>query len=416
MAKIKKIKGFSDLFPPESDLFARMEDVARRVFSRYGCQELRLPVLEKTDLFARSIGGETDIVQKEMYTFPDRKGRSLTLRPEATAGVVRAYVEAQRHAQQHVSKYYTFGPMFRYERPQKGRTRQFHQINVEVLGPDSPMADAELIMMLINYLRELGLKDLRIEVNSLGCTKCRPAFHEALGEYVRGLDRDSFCRDCQRRIDTNPLRLLDCKVPGCKALMQNAPAIGEHVCPECAEHFNSVRHTLEGAEIDYVVNPLLVRGLDYYQRTTFEVVSSDIGAQASVAGGGRYDGLVKALGGPDVPGLGFACGMERLAMLIDSEGDRDLDFYLAVLHEEAMSTALILAHHLRESGYWGEISFKASSVKSQLRLANKLGVKVCLLLGLDEMQRGEIMVKDMETGVQRAVSQDDIEQAVGLKR
>ena len=416
MAKIKKIKGFSDLFPPESELYARMEDAARRVFSRYGCRELRLPLLERTELFARSIGDETDIVQKEMYTFPDRKGRSLTLRPEATAGVVRAYIEAQQYARENVGKYYTVGPMFRYERPQKGRTRQFHQVNVEVLGPESPMADAELIMMLVDYLRDLGLKDIQIELNSLGCSKCRPDFHAALSEFLHGLNAQELCQDCRERMDKNPLRVLDCKVDSCREVMRNAPRISDFLCAECREHFRAVKETLESAEIEFVLNPLLVRGLDYYQRTTFEVVSADIGAQASVAGGGRYDGLVKALGGPDISGLGFACGMERLAMLLGGDGDQTLDFYLAVLNEEAMSTALVLGQHLRGSGYRGEVAFEAASPRSQLRLANKLGAKSCLLIGLDEMQRGEVMVKDMETGVQRAVSQDDLEQAVGLKR
>lgn len=416
MAKIKKIKGFSDLFPPQSELYARMEDAARRVFFRYGCRELRLPVVEKTELFARSIGDETDIVQKEMYTFPDRKGRSLTLRPEATAGVVRAYIEAQQYARENVGKYYTVGPMFRYERPQKGRTRQFHQVNVEVLGPDSPIADAELIMMLVDYLRELGLQDIQIELNSLGCSKCRPDFHAALSRFLHGLNAQELCPDCRERMDKNPLRVLDCKVDSCRELMRGAPRISDSLCPECGEHFREVKQALENAEIEFTLNPLLVRGLDYYQRTTFEVVSSDIGAQASVAGGGRYDGLVKALGGPDIPGLGFACGMERLAMLLGEEEDQSLDFYLAVLHEEAMSPALVLGQRLRGSGYRGEVAFEAASPRSQLRLANKMGAKTCLLIGQDEIRRGEVKVKDMETGVQRAVSQDDLEQAVGLKR
>ncbi|MFP4168259.1 MAG: histidine--tRNA ligase [Desulfonatronovibrionaceae bacterium] len=416
MTKIKKIKGFSDQFPPESEIFARMEEIARRVFSRYGCKELRLPLLEKTELFSRSIGGDTDIVQKEMYTFPDRKGRSLTLRPEATAGVVRAYIESQLYARENVGKYYTLGPMFRYERPQKGRTRQFHQVNVEVLGPQSPIADAELVMMLVDYLHELGLKDVRIELNSLGCPECRPGFHAALSEYLQGLDPEELCGDCRERMDKNPLRVLDCKVPACRELVQKAPRIVDYLCSKCESHFQTVKTALVEAGIKYSLNPFLVRGLDYYQRTTFEAVSSDIGAQASVAGGGRYDGLVKALGGPDLPGLGFACGMERLALLMDWEPGRALDFYLAVLDEEAMDTALLLGQQLRGSGYKGEVSFEAASPRSQLRLANKLEAKTCLLIGRDEMSRGEVMVKDMETGVQRAVSQEDLEQAVGLKR
>ncbi len=416
MTKIKKIKGFSDLFPPESDVFARMEDIARRVFSSYGCQELRLPLLEKTELFSRSIGDETDIVQKEMYTFPDRKGRNLTMRPEATAGVVRAYIESQEYARQDVGKYYTVGPMFRYERPQKGRSRQFHQANVEVLGPDSPLADVELILMLVSYLRELGLKDVQIDLNSLGCAKCRPDFQKALASYLHSLDKQKLCLDCQRRLDKNPMRVLDCKVSSCQEMARGAPQVIDSLCPECADHFAFVKNALTEAGVEFNINPLLVRGLDYYQRTTFEALSSDIGAQAAVAGGGRYDGLIKALGGPDLPGLGFACGMERLALLMPGKSNRDLDFYLAVLHEEAMNQGILLAQRLRDFGFKGDISFEARSPKSQLRLANKLEVQACLLLGLDEKERGEVVVKDMRTGVQRTVSQEDLEQAVGLKQ
>ncbi|MBT8764382.1 histidine--tRNA ligase [Desulfohalobiaceae bacterium Ax17] len=414
MSKINKIKGFCDLFPPESNVFVFMEEKARQVFSRYGCKEIRIPILEKTELFARSIGDETDIVQKEMYTFLDRKGRSLTLRPEATAGVLRAYIENQLHSRERVSKLFTFGPMFRYERPQKGRMRQFHQINVEVLGPQAPQADAELLIMLWAYLESLGLTRLDIEINSLGCAVCRPGFHKNLVNFLQNLDQDSLCPDCQRRAKVNPLRVLDCKVARCKSLVQEAPKISEHLCSDCASHFETVLSILDQAGLSYHLNPFLVRGLDYYQRTTFEVVSSAIGAQTAVAGGGRYDGLCKALGGPDVPGLGFACGMERLALLLTDIKEQKLDFYLAVLHEQALNKALILTKRLRDAGYSGEVSFEVKSVKSQLRLANKLGVKTCLLLGVDEIERGEIVVKDMQTGVQQAVSQDDLEQALGL--
>jgi histidyl-tRNA synthetase len=349
-----------------------------------------------------------------MYTFLDRKGRSLTLRPEATAGVLRAYIENQLHSRERVSKLFTFGPMFRYERPQKGRMRQFHQINVEVLGPQAPQADAELLIMLWAYLESLGLTRLDIEINSLGCAVCRPGFHKNLVNFLQNLDQDSLCPDCQRRSKVNPLRVLDCKVPRCKSLVQEAPKISEHLCSDCASHFETVLSILDQAGLSYHLNPFLVRGLDYYQRTTFEVVSSAIGAQTAVAGGGRYDGLCKALGGPDVPGLGFACGMERLALLLTDIKEQKLDFYLAVLHEQALNKALILAKRLRDAGYSGEVSFEVKSVKSQLRLANKLGVKTCLLLGVDEIERGEIVVKDMQTGVQQAVSQDDLEQALGL--
>ncbi len=413
MSTLHKIKGFADLFAPESDTFTVMEQRARDIFSRYGCQEIRLPLVEKTELFARSIGEETDVVQKEMYTFLDRKNRSLTLRPEATAGVVRAFIENKIYAHNPVAKLFTCGPMFRYERPQKGRMRQFHQINVEVLGTDAPQADAELMFMVWSYLRELGLNKLSMEVNSLGCRTCRPVFHQQLTRFLDGLDHAQLCEDCQKRSSTNPLRVLDCKVSRCKELVREAPRIHDSLCPACREHFTIVLDILDMAGLAYVHNPCLVRGLDYYQRTTFEVVSTDIGAQSSVAGGGRYDGLVRQLGGPDLPGLGFACGMERLALLLENMGSSRLDFFLAVLDEQALNKAMIIAQHLRDKGFAGEVSFEARSVKSLLRQANKLGVKTCLLLGPQELEKDQILVKDMETGAQKAVGQNDLEQALG---
>ncbi|HCF06133.1 MAG: histidine--tRNA ligase [Desulfomicrobiaceae bacterium] len=413
MSRIQKIKGFSDLFPPESTVFTHMETVAREVFGAYGCREVRVPILERTELFARSIGEETDVVQKEMYTFADRKGRSLTLRPEATAGVLRAFIEDG--GTEGVTKLFTCGPMFRYERPQKGRMRQFHQLDVEVLGASAPQADAEVILMLWTFLERLGIQSLTLELNSLGCPQCRPTFHQALRDFLDAVDAAALCEDCRRRTTTNPLRVLDCKVPGCREVTAAAPRIADHLCPECAAHFARVRAILDAAATPYTINHRLVRGLDYYQRTTFEVLSGDIGAQSAVAGGGRYDGLVAALGGPAVPGIGFACGMERLALLLPPLADQAMDFYLAVLDETALDTALILGQTLRRHGFRGETAFEAKSPKAHLRQANKLGVKTCLLLGGDEMARGVIVVKDMATGVQTTVAQDDLAQALGFR-
>jgi histidyl-tRNA synthetase len=400
MSTISKIKGFADLFPPESDAFTHMERVAREVFGRYGFGEVRLPVLEKTELFARSIGEETDVVQKEMYTFPDRKGRSVTLRPEATAGVMRAYVENKVHAQEQVSKLYTFGPMFRYERPQKGRMRQFHQINAEIVGSPSAQSDAELILMLWTFLRTLELPGLELQLNSLGCPECRPAYHAALKNYFAALDRESLCQDCLRRMETNPLRVLDCKVPACKEATHGAPSILEHLCPGCEEHFSSVRAVLDASGIAYVLTPRLVRGLDYYVRTTFEVVSGDIGAQSSVAGGGRYDGLIKALGGPDLPATGFACGMERLALLLGEPPRARPDFYVAVLDESGLDRGLVLAQALRDAGLSGDCAYAASSMKSQMRAANKKDARTALILGPDELAADRVQAKDMAGGGQ----------------
>lgn len=396
MAKIQKIKGFADLFPEEAAQYSRMEAVAREVFGLYGFGELRIPVLEKTELFAKSIGEDTDVVGKEMFTFPDRKGRSLTMRPEATAGVVRAFIESGVHQPGKVSKYFAFGPMFRYERPQKGRQRQFHQIDAEIFGADEAQSDGELILMLRTFLNRLGLTKLTIELNSLGCGECRPGYRQALIDYYKSKDRDNFCEDCRRRMETNPLRVLDCKVPTCRELVKDAPVITDHLCPECEKHFADVRAILDGAGAAYELNPRLVRGLDYYVRTCFEVSSTDIGAQTAVAGGGRYDGLVKNLGGADCPGTGFACGMERLALLLGQAELPRPDFYLAVVDDAAANEAMLFAQQLRDKGLSGEVSYGSGSMKSRMRQANKSGAKVCLILGGQEMADGTVTVKFMD--------------------
>ena len=404
MAKVQKIKGFADLFPAEAEKYVRLEDAARRVFSRYGFGELRTPVLEKTELFQKSIGEDTDVVGKEMFTFPDRKGRSLTMRPEATAGVVRAYVEAGAYQPGLVSKYFTFGPMFRYERPQKGRQRQFHQINAEIFGAPEPAADAELILMLKAFLTEVGLTSLTFELNSLGCSRCRPDYKQALTDFFNSLDQAGLCEDCRRRKDTNPLRVLDCKVPTCKELVADAPLVTGHLCGECEEHFAQVRAMLDAGGVGYVLNPRLVRGLDYYIRTTFEVTAENIGAQASVAGGGRYDGLVSNLGGADVPGTGFACGMERLVMLLAEADEPGLDFFVAVTDERAVGRGMDLAEKLRALGLTGEASYASASMKSRLRAANRLKARTCLILGESEFEQQTVTVKDMaEDGGQETI-------------
>ena len=281
----RTVKGFADLFELESSQYTFMENTARRVFGAYGYKELRVPILEHTELFARSIGTETDIVQKEMFTFPDRKGRSLTMRPEATAGIMRAYIEHSLHNKESQSKFFSCGPMFRYERPQKGRMRQFHQLDCECLGASEPETDAEVVLMLMYFLREIGLTGLSLELNTLGCRECRPAFRQTLLAFLQGLDTDRLCEDCRRRMLTNPMRVLDCKVPACKAMTENAPRIYEHVCAACQDHFSVVRAILDEHAVPYILNPRLVRGLDYYSRTTFEVVSDSIGGADQGYGG-----------------------------------------------------------------------------------------------------------------------------------
>ena len=395
MAKIQKIKGFVDLFPEEAAKFTFMESVARDTFTRYGFGELRTPVLEKTELFQKSIGEDTDVVGKEMFTFPDRKDRSLTMRPEATAGVVRAFIESKTHQPGKISKYFTFGPMFRYERPQKGRQRQFHQINAEIFGAPEAQADGELILMLRTYLNRLGLTKLTIELNSLGCHDCRPTYKQALTDFYKSKDKDVFCEDCQRRMDTNPLRVLDCKVPACKELVADAPNITDHLCDDCEVHFADVKTVLDGAGVGYELNPRLVRGLDYYVRTCFEIASYDIGSQTAVAGGGRYDGLIKTLGGGDCAATGFAIGMERIAMLLEELEAETPDFYLAVVDNAASNAAMLFAQQLRDKGFKGDVSYTGGSMKSRMRAGNKSGAKVCLIMGGDELTNETVTVKDM---------------------
>lgn len=392
---VSSIKGFADMFPPESDAFTFMEGKAREIFGRCGFVELRTPIVEYTELFCRSIGEETDVVQKEMYTFPDRKGRSLTLRPEATAGVMRAYTQAARHTLEPVSKLFTTGPMFRYERPQKGRMRQFHQINCECLGSSSPYTDAELIIALMRFLQEIGLKNLTLKLNSLGCPTCRAEYKKALLAYLQGLDTSVLCEDCRRRMLTNPLRVLDCKQEGCKAATEKAPTILEYNCPDCKAHFDVVTRMLAAASVPVELDNRLVRGLDYYCRTTFEVVSGDIGAQSSVAGGGRYDGLIKQLGGPDIPGVGFACGMERLALLLPPGASVKPDFFVVAKGEGALDVAFGLVQDLRAQGLSGDMNYTSASFKSQMRQASKSGARFCLLLGEDELNAGTVTVKNM---------------------
>ncbi len=408
MATLQKIKGFADLFGAECTKFTHLETLAREIFSRYGFEEVRLPLLEKTELFARSIGTETDVVQKEMYTFADRKDRSLTLRPEATAGMLRSYIENKLYAAATLHKFFTFGPMFRYERPQKGRMRQFHQLDVEILGTHAPEADAELILMLNNFLTALGLKSITLELNSLGCKKCRTVFHEKLHAFLDSTEKEKLCPDCIRRSTTNPLRVLDCKQVQCKELLTDAPRISGNLCPECEEHFAKVRAILDEASLPYTLNHLLVRGLDYYQRTTFEFVSGEIGSQSAVAGGGRYDGLIQNLGGPDIAAIGFACGMERLALLMPEVETPPPDFYLAILDEKGLKKGLQIGEQLRQNGLCGEVSFEAKSLKSQMRQANKTNARFTVLLGEDELQKGIVLVKNMADGSQQQAKIEEL--------
>jgi len=400
---IKAIRGMRDILPPEAERWQQMEAIARQVFELYGYREIRLPLLERTELFARSIGAETDIVAKEMYTFDDRHGESLTLRPEATASVLRAVLEHGLEKGAGVKKYYTLGPMFRYERPQKGRYRQFYQINCEALGVDAPELDAEVILLLLDLLGRLQLGEMRLLVNSLGCRQCQASFKAALQDFLHG--KEGLCPDCRRRRETNPLRVFDCKSPHCQAMLQDAPVLQDHLDPECAAHFARVLELLAGFGVAYEVRPRLVRGLDYYTRTAFEVVAAGLGAQDAVAGGGRYNGLSQELGGPELPAIGFAIGQDRLLEVLpqDLGQDKDNKIFLAALGNPARERAFALLRELRGRGLAGEMDFEGRSLKAQMSLADRIGAAFAVILGDRELETGQAQVRRLATGEQEQV-------------
>jgi len=400
------IKGFNDILPGEVRKWQHVEQTARRVFEIYGFSEIRVPVLEKTELFARSIGDATDIVEKEMYSFVDKGGNAVTLRPEGTAGVIRSFIEHKLHAADQVAKLYYMGPMFRYERPQKGRYRQFHQIGVEVAGVSEPKIDAQVLTMLCHFFAELGLTEPRLQINSLGCHECRPDYRRILQDFLRErLDR--LCDDCRRRYQTNPLRALDCKSAGCKEATFDAPSVLDHLCAGCAEHFSRTRSYLEAAGTGYEINPRMVRGLDYYTRTTFELVTGRLGAQSAVAAGGRYDRLIEELGGPPLPGIGFAMGVERVVLLLE---DRDFgvrpDLFIAFHGRDAGDEAFRLMSLLQRRGVSVEIDYEGKSLKSQMRRADKFRSRHTLILGEDELAKGRAALKEMDSGTQEEVPLD----------
>ncbi|RPH43090.1 MAG: histidine--tRNA ligase [Desulfobulbaceae bacterium] len=397
--KLQALNGFKDVLPGDVELWQHVESTARNVFARYDFSEIRLPILEPTELFARSIGETTDIVEKEMYTFVDKK---ITMRPEATASLIRAYIEHGLYVQKPVQRLFTIGPMFRHERPQKGRLRQFHQMDVEVLGSQNPRVDAELVAMGAMLLQELGIS-VSLELNSLGCPACRPAYRLQLQDFlVQRLG--TLCDDCKRRSTTNPLRVLDCKNPGCRAQVSNAPSILEHLCPECDRHFAEVQAGLGQLGVKYSLNKFMVRGLDYYTRTTFEFITTDLGAQAAVGAGGRYDGLIEQLGGPKgAPGIGFALGMERLVLLLqqnaggESLGSRYPDLFIAALGPSASEFCFGLAHELRSLDLRVALDLEGRSLKSQMKQADKARASRVLIVGEDELKAGRGVLRDMKT-------------------
>ncbi len=409
MVSLKGVRGAPDILPRESSRWQRIEDAARKTLRRYGYVEIRTPIFERTELFVRGIGAGSDIVEKEMYTFTDQGRESLTLRPEGTAPVVRAYLEHQMAAQSPLVKVYYFGPMFRRERPQSGRYRQFHQIGVEAIGSNHPAVDAEVIALLSALMvEEFRIPDLQLRLNSIGDAACRPRIRDRLLRYMR--DRASeLCPDCQGRLQRNPLRILDCKQKGCQKLVTQAPKPLESLCEACADHFAQVRGLLDLLKIMYIIDDRLVRGLDYYTRTAFEVVNPRLGAQNALAGGGRYDGLIEVMGGPSTPGIGFAVGLERVMASIPAEADGEdalQGVYIATIGQEAHRTGMLLLQELRRRGVRGLIDLLGRSLKGQMRQANKDRVRYCLILGEDELAKGQATLRDMGKAEEQSVALD----------
>jgi histidyl-tRNA synthetase len=403
------VKGMQDILPPDVHIWQKVEDDAREVFRSYGFQEIRLPMMESTEVFSRSIGETTDIVEKEMYTFTDRGGRSISLRPEGTAPAVRCYVQHHLHNMPSPQKFYYTGPMFRYERPQKGRLRQFYQVGAEAFGSGEPVVDAEIVAMLMDFLSKVGIEGLNLQINSLGCLECRPAYRDALVEFFASRS-DALCGDCGRRQERNPLRILDCKAPGCIEQRSEAPLVSDYLCEKCRGHFNRLREMLDALEVPYNVNPSLVRGLDYYTGTIFEATSESLGAQNAVAAGGRYDLLVEEFGGPSSPAMGFAVGVERLISLIRENAAPvpAPDIFIATLGREAQREALKIARGFRAEGRWVELGSEADSLRSQMRRADRFGAEYVFIMGEDELKSGSLGWKRLRDGATGKMGLEDI--------
>lgn len=411
-----KPRGTNDILPGEVEKWQYLEGIARQVCREYGYGELRTPIFEHTELFHRGVGETTDIVEKEMYTFNDRGERSITLRPEGTAAAVRAYLENKLSAQPQPVKLYYIGPMFRYDRPQAGRFRQFHQFGVEAFGSHSPALDAEVIAMAMDIYARLGLTDLELHINSVGCHECRPALREKLQAYFRP-HLDQLCNNCQGRFERNPLRILDCKGEKCKEIGKDAPTTLDALCPECDGHFNAVKSYLDIQGVAYKVNNRLVRGLDYYTHTAFEIMAKDIGAQSSIGGGGRYNGLIEACGGPATPGIGYALGLERILITAEGQGvefplERGPEVFIATAGGGVDLKAFSLMQSLRQQGIPAEKDYLARSLKAQMKYAGKLGSRFVVILGEEEYNRGFAVIRDMIAGTQQEVPLGEITEFV----
>jgi len=410
--KIQAPKGTYDLLPNQTILWRHIEAQIHQIFTEYGYDEVRTPMFEYTDLFQRGIGDTTDIVEKEMFTFSDRGERSLTLRPEGTASVVRAFIEHNLANQGSIAKLYYYGPMFRCEAPQAGRFRQFNQFGAEVLGSKDPRVDAEIISLAVNFYRRLGVTDLDVNLNSIGCTECRPLYRQKLIEHLRPKS-EKLCPNCQRRLERNPLRLLDCKNESCRRLTEDVPLITTTLCPDCGEHFEKLCKILDSCDIKYKLNPRLVRGFDYYTKTVFEILAGDLGSQNALCGGGRYDGLVEECGGKPTPGIGFAAGMERLMMVLEARSltpavEKRPHLYLAPLGDEQQVIVFSLCIKLREAGWIVETDLQGRSLKAQLKSADKSGTPLVGIVGEDELRNNQILIRKMNTSEQELISIENL--------
>ena len=405
-------RGTKDILPAQIERWRFVEDKIRDICKRYGYEEIRTPIFEHTELFQRGIGEGTDVVDKEMYTFTDRGDRSITLRPENTASVVRAYLQNKLFADKSLVKLFYIGSMFRYDRPQAGRLREFHQFGIEALGEKNPAVDAEIILLAVDFLRSLGLNDLNLKINTVGCPKCRPVYRQKLQHFFSD-KLDVLCHDCQTRFEKNPMRILDCKTDADKDFMQDAPKIKDCLCDECREHFNSVQQLLKVSDIDFTIDDRLVRGLDYYTKTAFEIQYAPLGAQSAVAGGGRYDGLIEEIGGTPTPAVGFAAGIERILATLEMQNllpsvENQLDIFLVAVGDEAETLAFEILTKIRRAGLTASMDFAKRSMKAQMKQAGKSNAKFALIIGDDEVKNSKVTVKNLSNSEQQTINSDKV--------
>src|SRR6056297_2101332 len=409
-------RGTNDIIPPESTKWNYIEKKAKYIFDLYNYEEIRTPIFEYTELFQRGIGEVTDIVEEEMYTFEDKGGRSITLRPEGTASVIRSFLENKIYGQAQPTKYYYIGPMFRHERPQAGRYRQFNQLGIEVFGTKHPMVDAEVIAVGMHYMDLLGLKDLTLYINSIGCPECRPQYLEKLKTYLKK-NKEDLCVDCKHRIDKNPLRVLDCKNESCQGVISNAPKIIDNLCNECEVHFDKLQQNLDDIDIEFEIDPNLVRGLDYYTKTAFEVKYEGLGAQDTIFGGGRYDKLAEEIGDKDIPGIGFALGVERLLLTLKKQGieipiDKSVDIYLTTIGKKAEIASFKLLEEFRRRGIKAEIDYMGRSVGSQMKSADRMNATYTVIIGENELENKKATVRNMKSGKEQEIDIDNLVKSI----